>query len=281
MTLNLSHSFFVLCSLSSKEAEFQAWKRRKNYDPRRSASKRTNPAANQQPPVTNHRKVSSPPTPIRRGTITIPRTVNGRPHPAASLMSTEPFSSQDANLLRSASFHYPDGMSRVQLNVYTSEDDDDSQTGGGERGEFPSGLYEVNEDELILTIGGNNDCGSSGGAASMVSYNPKFSSASESGNRTISPNSISHWPQSTHPMVMPSSTSHTKLMRSSPSRGSSSKLEALDNLVISTIFSVSTKLCLTSGKLMRRLHEQTTDKEQLDYLDTLVGIVVEALILFC
>ena len=36
--------------------------------------------------------------------------------------------------------------------MYTSEDDDESQVGAN--GDFPAGLYEVNEDELILTIGG-------------------------------------------------------------------------------------------------------------------------------
>jgi hypothetical protein len=49
-----------------------------------------------------------------------------------------------------------------------------------------------------------------------------------------------------------------------------SRLEALDNLVISTVFSVSTKLCLSSAKLIRRLQDSTDDKEQLAYLDTLV-----------
>ena len=51
------------------------------------------------------------------------------------------------------------------------------------------------------------------------------------------------------------------------------RLEALDNLVISTVFSVSTKLCMTSAKLIRRLQDATNDKEQLAYLDTLVSAV--------
>ena len=166
-----------------------------------------------------------------------------------------------SNLLRSASFHYPDGLSRVQLNVYTSEDDDDSQV--GVNGDFPAGLYEVNEDELILTIGGGGN--DNGGSESVASMRPSNSKTPLDGSR-VSPSSMSHWPPSSHSMQ----PSH-KMTRSSPSRGSGNKLEALDNLVISTIFSVSAKLCLTSSTLMRRLQEQTTDKEQLDYLDTLVS----------
>ena len=204
-------------------------------------------------------KLNSPSSQIRRGTVTKATSGLEQIHAASSIQPREALGNY-ANLLRSASFHYPDGLSRVQLNVYTSEDDDDSQV--GVNGEFPAGLYEVNEDELILTIGGTaNDNGSE----SVASMRP-YSSKTPSEVRTVSPNSMSHWPPSSHPMQ----PSH-KMTRSSPSRGSSSKLEALDNLVISTIFSVSTKLCLTSSRLMRRLQEEATDKEQLDYLDTLVG----------
>ena len=58
------------------------------------------------------------------------------------------------------------------------------------------------------------------------------------------------------------------------SGGGGGRLEALDNLVISTIFSISTKLCLTSGKVIRRLQEQTEDKEHVEYLDTLVSTLI-------
>merc|ERR1719415_371047 len=96
---------------------------------------------------------------------------------------------------------------------------------------------------------------------------PSNSKNQNDGSRT-SPSSMSHWPPSANSMQ----PTH-KMTRSSPSRGSSNKLEALDNLVISTIFSVSAKLCLTSSTLMRRLQEQTTDKEQMDYLDTLLYVL--------
>ena len=74
---------------------------------------------------------------------------------------------------------------------------------------------------------------------------------------------------------------HAVNSRRTPTRGSGagstsstqsgSKLEALDNLVISTIFSVSTKLCLLSGKLVKSVQERTSDKEEEAMLQTLVS----------
>ena len=252
--------------MSSREAEFQAWKRRKNYDPLRSAqsaSKRGttthSSSVTSNSTATTQTQVASPPQQIRRGTITKATSSFQQTNTSCSIQPREAMGDY-SNLLRSASFHYPDGLSRLQLNVYTSEDDDDSQV--GVNGDFPAGLYEVNEDELILTIGGGGNDNCSESVASMRPGNSKHPLDANRG----SPSSMSHWPPSSHSMH----PSH-KMTRSSPSRGSSNKLEALDNLVISTIFSVAAKLCLTSSTLMRRLQEQTTDKEQLDYLDTLVS----------
>ena len=45
-----------------------------------------------------------------------------------------------------SSFHYPDGLSRVQHNVYTSEDEDCEPVMVGSK------LYEVNEDELVRVL---------------------------------------------------------------------------------------------------------------------------------
>jgi hypothetical protein len=126
---------------------------------------------------------------------------------------------------RSASFHYPDGTSRVTHSVYSSEDDFEDDD------EEPR-LYEVNEDELFLAY-------DSGGviAPKRKPSSPRCSAAA------------------------------------STTSGSSSKLEALDNLVISTIFSVSTKLCMMSGKLVRSLQERTSDKEEEAMLETLVSYI--------
>merc|ERR1712018_1101181 len=188
-------------SLSSREVEFQAWKRRKNYDPLRSAqsgNKRNsshNSSVTSNIPSSSQTQVTAPAAPpIRRGTIT--KTSSVFQHTANIPSSIQPREAVGdySNLLRSASFHYPDGLSRVQLNVYTSEDDDESQV--GVNGDFPAGLYEVNEDELILTIGGGGD---DNGSESMISMRPSGSKNSADGNRT-SPSSMSHWPPSSHSM---------------------------------------------------------------------------------
>ena len=131
---------------------------------------------------------------------------------------------------RSASFHYPDGSSRVTHSVYSSEedfnDDDDDD-------EEPR-LYEVNDDELFLAY-------DSSGVVTPRRFNKR------------SP---------------PRGTGST-----SSGTASGSKLEALDNLVISTIFSVSTKLCVLSSKLVKSVQEKTDDREEEAMLQTLVSRV--------
>ena len=139
---------------------------------------------------------------------------------------------------RSASFHYPDGTSRITHSVYSSEEDFNDED---EDDEEPR-LYEVNEDELFLAY-------DSGGI--VPPRRPR---------RTPPPlASRDHGA----PRSGAGSTSSTQ---------SGSKLEALDNLVISTIFSVSTKLCLLSGKLVKSLQERTSDKEEEAMLQTLVRL---------
>lgn len=133
---------------------------------------------------------------------------------------------------RSASFHYPDGLSRVHHNVYSSEDEspvDDFTSlnchywGGGKR----SDILEVNDDEFILPIGGGSGAGSGRMRSAMV---PRGSRSSGGG-----------------------------------------RMEALDNLVISTIFSISTKLCLNSANLIRKAQDQAASEEQHSIMDTLVS----------
>jgi len=204
-------------SLSSKEAEYQAWKRRKNYNPLRSAAAANGTAKKEV------QRASSNSTPRPATAANTSQNVAGSS--ARRITSVDEAEIED-NIHRSASFHYPDGFSRVQHNVFTSEDEDCDSASVQPR------LYEVNDDELVLAIG----------------RVPSLENGVYHSNRKPG-------------------------MRSSPSRGSPSRLETLDNLVISTIFSVSTKLCLTSGKLIRKLQENTTDKEQLTYLDTLLYVL--------
>jgi len=199
-------------SLSSKEAEFQAWKRRKNYNPMRSATASIVPS-----------KTSSPRPAQLKATVT----------KTNSVISSAPESNSMSGGMhkRSASFHYPDGTSRVTHSVYSSEEDFNDED---EEDDEPR-LYEVNDDELFLAY-------DSGG------------------------------------VVAP-----RRLQRRTPPRGSgagstsstqsASKLEALDNLVISTIFSVSTKLCILSGKLVKSVQDRTSDKEEEAMLQTLLYVL--------
>ena len=226
-------------SLSSREAEFQvhnlsiitfflpltqilllfqkAWKRRKNYNPMRSAA---NAVGASMPSQSSKSSPKSTPS----------KAVVSKTNSAK--ISTE-LSSTSMLHKRSASFHYPDGTSRITHSVYSSEEDFNDED---EEEEEPR-LYEVNEDELFLAY-------DSGGI--VPRRRPR---------RTPPP---------------PSSRNERSGAGSTSSTQSGSKLEALDNLVISTIFSVSTKLCLLSGKLVKNLQERASDKEEEAMLQTLV-----------
>ena len=140
---------------------------------------------------------------------------------------------------RSASFHYPDGTSRITHSVYSSEEDFNDEDDDEEE---PRMLYEVNEDELFLAYD----------AGGIVP--PRRQSSRRTPSRSE---------QRSAAGTTAGSTSSTQ---------SGSKLEALDNLVISTIFSVSTKLCLLSGKLVKNLQDRASDKEEEAMLQTLVSI---------
>lgn len=161
------------------------------------------PRSNQQPRISLNGTSVDPETPMQR--YTGPANATSYPFPHFCCVA------------RSASFHYPDGMSRIQHHVYSSEDDEDFNSLRHER----SDVFDINDDEFILPIG-----------ASV----------------------------------------RTRPVRSSGSSGSSGhKMEALDNLVISTIFSISTKLCLNSASIIRRAQDRAVNQEQHSMMDTLVG----------
>lgn len=212
-------------SLSCKEVEFQAWKRRKNYNPMRAAAAGTSKPGTSVPSkgIANSNRPSS-------------GLKNGPVNKLNKLQSED----EATNFQRSASFHYPDGRSRIQHNVYTSEDDSLDESFSAESNgnneslmcqsmcAMPSNMYEVDDDELMLTIP------------------PRKHSSGLTGARNY--------------------------VKSPPSRGQN-KLEALDNLVISTIFSISTKLCLNSAMLIRKAQDRACDDEQQSILDTLTYVL--------
>merc|ERR1719510_2107876 len=219
-------------SLSSKEAEFQAWKRRKNYNPMRSATAsvvptKSSPTASktqQKQQQHHHHQLHQSSQKLAESASkkeSVKINNNSAPESAASNSQLHK---------RSASFHYPDGSSRVTHSVYSSEEDFNDEE---EDDEEPR-LYEVNDDELFLAY-------DSGGVVPPRRYkrSPPRGNGSTSSNGTQS----------------------------------GSKLEALDNLVISTIFSVSTKLCVLSGKLVKSVQERTDDKEEESMLQTLLYVL--------
>merc|ERR1719278_1333057 len=179
-------------SLSSKEAEFQAWKRRKNYNPMRSAtasvsmqnkSSAAAPSKTQQKQQQHHQ--------LHQSSQKITDSVSHKKELVKINNNSAPESAPSNSQLhkRSASFHYPDGSSRVTHSVYSSEEDFNDEE---EDDEEPR-LYEVNDDELFLAY-------DSGGVVPPRRYkrSPPRGNGSTSSNGTQS----------------------------------GSKLEALDNLVI-------------------------------------------------
>ena len=222
-------------SLSSKEAEFQAWKRRKNYNPLRSSlangsvqQSAVSPAA-----ATRHPAGKKLSTPSR---CAAPPPVLQQQQKRAMLLrrgkGDEDDQDEDKPMQRSASFHYPDGLSRVHHNVYSSEDECSTTEDPHGYNSMPwqrqphSDLLEVNDDEFILPI-----------RSSVVA-----------------------------PLQ------HVNQSRGGGARGSPKRMEALDNLVISTVYSISTKLCLSSANLIRRAQETVANEEQMEMMDTLVKL---------
>ncbi len=138
-------------------------------------------------------------------------------------------------MIRSASFHYPDGESRIQRNVYSSEDEDYNDESNG-RQPFRSlnwkrsELVEVNDDEFILPIGNASSYGRRGIYDHPVESEVSAASSSPMGRR----------------------------------------LEALDSLVINTVFSMSARLCKHSAQLVKKAQENIVSEEQLSIMDTLV-----------
>ncbi len=216
-------------SLSSREAEFQAWKRRKNYNPMASAGgspvRRVPGAAS----ATGGSKINSSTNNSSSRSITAQQP-NTRGHSA----KTSNDNSSQPQHKRSASFHYPDGSSRITHSVYSSEDDFDDNL--DDLDDQEPRLYEVNDDELFLAY-------DSGGV--------------------VHPNRRSPARRGAGPVKSSSSTASTA--------SNGHKMEALDNLVISTIFSMSTKLCMMSGKLVRNLQQNAENKEEAAMLETLVS----------
>ena len=93
-------------TLSPKEAEYQAWKKRQNYKPFVSQ----NPKSKNRGSATQ--EVTTAPLTLQSSTLALNIKRQG------PKKSHSPICVSNTNLQRSASFHYPDGMHKVQVMLY-------------------------------------------------------------------------------------------------------------------------------------------------------------------
>merc|ERR1719419_1475761 len=190
-------------SLSSKEAEFQAWKRRKNYDPLKSATRNS---SSRNTSASSQAKSAYSPSPTEMKQSPQHKRIQDM---TQSLMLEE--NGQGFPIHRSNSFH----CSNKKANRICSEDDSEDDYGSGYDSSIAESQvrkhphYYLDDDELILPI------------------------------------------QSSHSHLAQRSFYGPKSPQISPSK-SRSKLEALDSLVISTIYNVSNKLCGASANVLRK-----------------------------
>jgi len=227
-------------SLTSKEAEFQAWKRRKNYDPIKSAS-RPSSSKTKEP-----RKLSSGTSRSYSNSTTEPSRQSPRPKRLLEMTSSDMSKSlimeelsSDTPMQRSNSFQCNKKNGRI-ASEDESEDDYgssyESSLAGSQIRSYPH--FYLDDDELILPI------------------QPLQSSHSHLSHRSMF------------------SGARSAQSQMSPSK-SRTKLEALDTLVISTIHNVSNKLCSTSATLLRQAASvfPEQDEEQASTLETVVYLL--------
>jgi len=216
-------------SLTSKEAEFQAWKRRKNYDPLKSASRNSTTSSSRNNSANSTAKSAYSPSPTEMKQSPQHKRIQDM---SQSLMLEE--ATQGFPIHRSNSFHCSNKKgSRVR-----SEDDSEDDYGSG----YDSSIAEshvrktphfyLDDDELILPI------------------------------------------QSSHTHLAQRSLYGSKSPQISPSK-SRSKLEALDSLVISTIYNVSNKLCGASANVLRKAANvfPEHDEEQASTIETVLYLL--------
>jgi len=228
-------------SLTSKEAEFQAWKRRKNYDPMKAAGNR--PSSSKEAT----RKVSSSSSRNYSKQQTESVKESPRHKKIIELTSREMTKSlimedtcSDSQMQRSNSFHC---NAKKNFRLQSEDESEDDYGSGYESSLAESQIrsyphYYIDDDELILPI------------------QPLQSSHSHVSHRSLYARTRS--PQS----------------QISPSK-SRSKLEALDTLVISTIHNVSNKLCGSSASVLRQAAQvfPEQDEEQNSTLETVIYLL--------
>jgi len=235
-------------SLTSREAEFQAWKRRKDYDPLAAARKSSSPAAGlrsgEGPGAASARgriggKSAYSPSPTDRMRPVPKSRVSSQSQSREMSQSLVVTSQSGLPLHRSSSFHQTQTSEDESGDDYSETAGDSSAHEGGSLRAHRNHFY-LDDDELILPIGPNRSHGSQARLQERALY----------GSASLSPNL-------------------------SPTKSRSKQLEALDNLVISTIYNVSSKLCASSSSVLRKtvalLPEQ--DEEQAGTVETILYLL--------
>ncbi|XP_069951737.1 nucleolar protein dao-5 isoform X3 [Cherax quadricarinatus] len=220
-------------TLSAKEVDFQNWKRRKNYDPMKAAAEGRKKAGDKK---------------------------NDRESQGSTLTTLDRSPSPPGSLLRSASFHGTEGMGvcgrwpRRPNHLYTSEDD---------------GPYSLEEEQShpvphcspLQRSPTSPHHLSSPHTTSPAHHTALTSTRGRRASYALSDEGEGHMGSPTRKASLDESGSEGKRSPLGSTRGivsgrSKAKMEALDNLVISTIHSLSVKVRTTSETLLQKLKSQ-------------------------
>ncbi|XP_040581214.1 uncharacterized protein [Lepeophtheirus salmonis] len=264
--------------MSSKDAEFQAWKRRKNYNPLQAVanSKKKQQVASHSNNVNS--STLSPPRHFDRNNHSNGGSTTDDYENERTLHSLQGLKVSNSNSSvmppRSASFHYPEGgklkLSSSLINFSSDEEEEELES------------LDLDENISSRQIGsGVHGIPSTSSSSQLLLQQHLLQNRSSllGANKSQSRKLLTELGGGV-------SSSESNTVRLSSATGLSSglggakscltpkshqKLEALDNLVISTIFSVSTKLCISSQNLLQKV--RTSDLELSSIIDTLLYVL--------
>lgn len=260
-------------TLSSKEAEFQNWKRRKNYDPMKAAAEGKKKEAARRAQTT---------------TLTMSQSMIGTVTSMASSPSSQSPSPPPRTIIRSASFtcvnntkarsggmdaggqqskynnnsrrtphHKPVSMHNSTL-LYSSDDENDMLYSPPKKASpkpSPMTTRKYMGLNLMQTTSHNSP------PSLPADFSDMASVMSNDVDLTSSPGSPRRKLYLEDSLLMRTSASNSSLR-------ARTKLEALDNLVISTIYGMSAKIRSNAESLMRKLRPQYVDDlERLGLID--------------
>ncbi|XP_018023408.1 uncharacterized protein LOC108679320 isoform X2 [Hyalella azteca] len=258
-------------ALSTKEVDFQNWKRRKNYDPMKAAKD----GRQKQLEKRNTEKITND---------NITSSDRGSPSPPGSLLRSASFHGTEAMLGGGSRWPRLPQSSYIPPNTYTSEDD---------------GPMSYDEESAVNCLPRSSPLRRSPTSPHQLSQSPHASSPSHSAaaaRRRRS--SYAHSDDSEHVLSSPSRKMTVEetgsegkrsplsvgggMTSSAGSRGAAlpsnsgrnrAKIEALDNLVISTIHSLSNKVRGTSENLLQKLKTQygEEDRDRADLLQNVLN----------